>query len=687
MTALSIQPPFPLITDIDGQPLEDGYIWIGVANLPPIGNPIAVYWDAALTIPAALPVRTRGGYPVNAGTPARLYVGSDYSILVQNKNGSTLYSAPEATEAYGGGIINASVVVYDPAGSGAVPTTVQAKLRETVSVKDFGAAGDGVTDDTVAIQAAMTAAAAVNAELEFAGATYAVTSTGTFALTAPASLTMIGVPGVTTIKLLSTTGDTHIIGQSGASTYFRMEGITLDGNKSVISTRNVGGLYFSNAQVVISRNNIFKDMNDLGAYASKCIYVEAPTLGEYAESTGDQYLNCEGYPFQTYRIARNIVEDAYCTGALTSFTDINGQTIPSTIYAKTQINNNVVICDAAFPSAFSVLSLMGNDIECVGNKINGGGTQIVCHDGTTDTLYNYLVSGNFLWQSKVTGIVVNQGSGASATNRNVVVSGNMIYQPIFDGIVVVGSYAGGSTTPQASITISGNVIYDYLTNNPDAGSAVSSIRLLSTVNATVVGNSIIGPRWAGITLHYDGRNIVVADNVITDHQGRTSTGGGTGTPQAGGPIFVSGGNATAYLGNISITGNVIRNYGTQVSPQASYVRTGGIVVNESKAQDITIRGNRVMTGNMSGISLFNCVNVTAMDNEVTGFYSEALNTASGIGAGCQLAYAVSGPTYAATGSRPTLQSTQAGYSMWDSTLAKPIWWNGSVWKDASNATV
>jgi trimeric autotransporter adhesin len=150
MTALSIQPPFPLITDIDGQPLEDGYIWIGVANLPPIGNPIAVYWDAALTIPAALPVRTRGGYPVNAGTPARLYVGSDYSILVQNKNGSTLYSAPAATEAYGGGIINASVVVYDPAGLGAVATTVQAKLRETVSVKDFGAVGDGVTNDTSA---------------------------------------------------------------------------------------------------------------------------------------------------------------------------------------------------------------------------------------------------------------------------------------------------------------------------------------------------------------------------------------------------------------------------------------------------------------------------------------------------------------------------------------------------------
>ena len=61
MTTLSIQPPYPIITDIDGQPLEDGYIWIGVAGLNPIGNPISVYWDAALTQPAGLPIRTQGG--------------------------------------------------------------------------------------------------------------------------------------------------------------------------------------------------------------------------------------------------------------------------------------------------------------------------------------------------------------------------------------------------------------------------------------------------------------------------------------------------------------------------------------------------------------------------------------------------------------------------------------------------
>ena len=105
MSALSVEPPYPAFAGTDGQPLENGYIWVGTVNLNPQVNPITVYWDAALTIPAAQPIRTSGGYPVYQGTPARFYVGSDYSIQVKDKNGSVVYTTLNGNAGAGGSAV------------------------------------------------------------------------------------------------------------------------------------------------------------------------------------------------------------------------------------------------------------------------------------------------------------------------------------------------------------------------------------------------------------------------------------------------------------------------------------------------------------------------------------------------------------------------------------------------------
>ena len=94
---------------------------------------------------------------------------------------------------------------FQPDGTGAVARSVQDKLRDEVSVKDFGATGDGVTDDTAAIQAAIDNAVANDIAL-------VRVPSGTYNITEPIRLytgvSFIGDNAATSIisKSTSTTG-------------------------------------------------------------------------------------------------------------------------------------------------------------------------------------------------------------------------------------------------------------------------------------------------------------------------------------------------------------------------------------------------------------------------------------------------------------------------------------------------
>lgn len=144
MSIISIQPSFPIFSDKEGMPLENGYIWIGVAGANPITNPVSVFWDPGLLAPAAQPIRTMGGYPVRTGSPARVYVSaSDYSILVQDKNGSIVYSSLNVTERVSGDIISDGSITTQKLVDGAVTTQKLASVIAPVvsSINDGHLAG------------------------------------------------------------------------------------------------------------------------------------------------------------------------------------------------------------------------------------------------------------------------------------------------------------------------------------------------------------------------------------------------------------------------------------------------------------------------------------------------------------------------------------------------------------------
>lgn len=110
--------------------------------------------------------------------------------------------------------------------TGSIVRTQHSKNTDLVSVKDFGAVGDGVTDDTTAIKAAVAAAASYSnraAAVYFPGGFYNVSST----IELPSWVQLVG-SGIETTQIRCTNNDAgHIILLPNGTQYNGIRGMTV----------------------------------------------------------------------------------------------------------------------------------------------------------------------------------------------------------------------------------------------------------------------------------------------------------------------------------------------------------------------------------------------------------------------------------------------------------------------------
>lgn len=259
------------------------------------------------------------------------------------------------------GTVDAASVTYTPGGSGAQTTTVDAKLKERISVKDFGAVGNGIVNDTQAIINAVAFCQATSqSSLYFPSGIYRIQSTIT-----------LGAGGTRGIAFV---GDTATA-QQGSD----RPAVTIRWHGGTAPIFDVQSTYFSFYNMAFENfttaTDVFLLTDAMHMVLDNCSFVPGNGSTRFSRSV----MHADGNEF-----GYSVVQNCTIQNNAPRFLDINGAT--SNGITPILFYNNVIESNSL--GAHTVVYVKNEGIDILtfeGNTINGQANAQLTLVDTTDT--------------------------------------------------------------------------------------------------------------------------------------------------------------------------------------------------------------------------------------------------------------------------------------------------------------